>query len=261
MIKRMLLASIFAMIHQPVFAEHICDNMEMLNIIDRPTFARGVCVVPAKKSLLELGATHFKLLEQGESNEVGEGEYRFGLGRYTELDINPPNYYQQTVNPKAGFGYTTIGIKSIMFQNHFWAFSLDGALVPSGGSSYFGARGLHGYINGIWFMDINEYLSHALVVGYSTYGEYNMVEFEDFGSFNFDYSFSTKFNEHWVWFNEFYGQNKSHFDSGLGIIFSTGLIYLIHPQVTLDIKFGQRVVGELNNSVNFIGIGGAMKFF
>lgn len=249
------------LLHQALFAEHICDNLEMLNLIDRPTFARGVCVVPAKKSLLEYGATHYKLLGQGESNEVGQGEYRFGLGRYTELDITPPNYYQETVNPKAGFGYTSIGIKSIMFQNHFWAFSLDGAIVPSGGSAYFGARGLHGFVNGILYIDINEYLSNALVFGYSTYGEYNQIDFEDFGSFNLDYAFSTKFNDHLVWFNEFYGQNKSQSHSGLGIIYSTGLIYLIHPQATLDIKFGQRVVGELNNAVHFIGIGGAIKFF
>jgi hypothetical protein len=244
-----------------VYAKNVCDTEELLGLVDRPTFARGVCIVPTHKSLLEYGATHFKLIGEGESNSVGEGEYRLGLGRDTELDINPPNYYQQTIDPKAGFGFTTIGLKSIFYQNEHFAFSLDGGLVPSGGSIYFGSRGLHGFINGIWYDEVNDVFAHSFVFGYANYGEYNQIEFEDFGSFNFDYAFSFKLSEPLVWFNEFYGQNKSHTNSGLGIVYSTGLVYLLHPNISFDIRYGQRVVGELNYSTSFIGVGGAFKFF
>jgi hypothetical protein len=148
-----------------VYAKNVCDTEELLGLVDRPTFARGVCIVPTHKSLLEYGATHFKLIGEGESNSVGEGEYRLGLGRDTELDINPPNYYQQTIDPKAGFGFTTIGLKSIFYQNEHFAFSLDGGLVPSGGSIYFGSRGLHGFINGIWYDEVNDVFAHSFVFG------------------------------------------------------------------------------------------------
>jgi hypothetical protein len=244
-----------------VYAKNVCDTEDLLNLINRPTFARGSCIVSTHHSLIEYGATHYKLLGEGENNTLGESEYRLGLGRHTELDINTPNYYQQTINPKAGFGYTTIGLKSIFYQNEHFSFSLDGGLVPSGGSAYFGSRGLHGFINGIWYDEINGIFAHGFVLGYANYGEYNQVDFEDFGSFNFDYAFSHKLSDQLVWFHEFYGQNKSHSNAGLGIVYSTGLIYLIHPNISFDIRYGQRVIGELNYSSNFIGVGGAFKLF
>jgi hypothetical protein len=240
--------------------EKVCDSPHIMNLIDRPTFAKGACVMPEKNLMFEYGASHFKFINEGEANAIGEAEFRLGLVEHVELDINAPSYYQQSINPKAGFGYTSIGLKTLVFQDTHQAITLDAGVIPSGGSYYFGSRDIHGYGNVIGFRNITEQLSHAMVLGYANFGEYNETDFENYSTFIFDYALSYTFHERLSSYIEITSQSKSNYNSGFGILFSTGLIYMLAENATLDIEFSQRILGELNHSTNAIGIGGALRF-
>ena len=62
--KSILWAMLFFI--QIAFAnDKVCDDLSVINLADRPTFAYGACVVPKNMSMLELGAKHFKLLGEG----------------------------------------------------------------------------------------------------------------------------------------------------------------------------------------------------
>jgi hypothetical protein len=256
-----LLFMIYLIFNASYAIENVCDGPEIMNLIDRPTFAKGACVMPEKKSMIEYGATHYKFINEGEANGIGEIEYRFGLVEHTEIYISPPTYYQQSIHPKAGFGYTTISLKHLVYQDTQRAFTLDAGVIPSGGSYYFGSRNIHGYGNVIAYMNLNNQISNAVVFGYANYGEYNETDFENFSTFLLDYALSYSPNDHSTIYGELTSQTKSNYSSGFGLIFSTGLIYKLNNFATIDIEFTQRIIGELNYSTNAIGIGGAVKFF
>jgi Putative MetA-pathway of phenol degradation len=251
---------LFFLINLSWALENICDSRHIMNLIDRPTFAKGACVMPEKELMFEYGASHYKFINEGEANGIGEAEFRFGLIEHTELDINAPTYFHQSINPKAGFGYTSIGLKSLVFQDTHQAFTIDAGIIPSGGSAYFGSRNTHGYGNLIGFRNITEKLSNAFVFGYANFGEYNETDFENYSTFIIDYAISYTLNEHYTTYMELTSQTKSNYNNGLGILFSTGFIYMLSEHATVDIEFTQRVLGELNHSTNTLGIGGAIKF-
>ena len=250
---------LFLFINASWALEKVCDSPNIINLIDRPTFAKGACVMPEKSLMLEYGASHYKYINEGEANGVGEAEFRLGLVEHTELDINAPTYFNQSIHPKAGFSYTSIGLKSMVYQDTHQAFTLDAGVIPSGGSYYFGSRDLHGYGNIIGFRNLTDKLSHAFAFGYSNFGEFNETDFENYSTFSIDYDLSYSLNEHWHGFFEFTSQTKSNYTSGFGLLCSTGLIYVLSEYATIDIEFSQRIIGELNRSTNTIGIGGAIK--
>jgi hypothetical protein len=43
-------------------------------------------------------------------------------------------------------------------------------------------------------------------------------------------------------------------------VFDTGCIYQLSQFATIDIEFGQRVLGQLNNAAHYIGLGTAIRF-
>lgn len=238
----------------------VCDDLSVINLADRPTFAYGACVVPQKTSMLEVGFKHFKLLGEGETNLLPDAEYRLGLGWNTELDIYPPNYLSQTIDPKAGFGFVSMGLKSLVYHNESFVFTAEGFFIPPSGHSYFGSRGYQGGFNLIGQFGLSDQWTMALVLGAASYGEMNQLEFENYKTFSPDIALSYKILDRLVIYGEFFGQTRSSYLNGFGLVFDTGLIYQIFDFATVDIEFGQRVLGQLNNAAHYIGIGSAIKF-
>jgi hypothetical protein len=200
------------------------------------------------------------LLGEGEANLLPDAEYRLGLGGNTEFDINPPNYFSQTIEPKAGFGFVSMGLKSLIYHNERYVFTAEGFFIPPSGHAYFGSRGWQGGFNLINQFSLTEQLTFALVLGAASYGEMNQLEFENYKTFSPDIALSYKLTDHFVIYSEFFGQTRSSYMNGFGLIFDTGLIYQIFKFATVDIEFGQRVVGQLNNAAHYIGLGSAIKF-
>jgi hypothetical protein len=240
--------------------DKVCDDLSVINLADRPTFAYGACVVPKNMSMLEVGAKHFKLLGEGETNSFPDAEYRIGLGFNTELDVNPPDYFSQSVDPKAGFGYVSLGLKTVFYDDKNFVFSMEGFFVPPSGHAYFGSRGYQGGFNLITQYNFKEKWSLAAVIGAASYGERNEIEFQNYKTFSPDIALSYEITNKLVIYGEFFGQSRSSYTNGFGLIFDTGLIYQIFEFASVDIEFGQRVLGQLNNAAHYIGIGSAMKF-
>lgn len=240
--------------------EHICDDLSVINLADRPTFAYGACVMPKSTSMLEYGAKHFKLLREGESNYLPDAEYRLGLGWRTELDINPPNYYFQSLDPVSGFGYVSAGLKSLIYDNGTFVLSVEGFIIPPSGHYYFGAPAFQGGGNIITQYNFSSKWSMAVVLGMASYGQRNEIEFQNYKTISPDIALSYMLTENLVVYGEFFGQTRSSMDRGFGLIFDTGLIYQLFSWATVDIEFGQRVLGELNNAAHYIGLGSAIKF-
>jgi hypothetical protein len=240
--------------------ERVCDDHSVINLADRPTFAYGACVMPKETAMLEIGAKHFKLLNAGEANLLPDAEYRFGLGWNTEIDISPPNYISQTISPKTGFGYVSFGIKSLFYHNENLVLTAEGFFIPPSGHYYFGSRGYQGGFNLISLYNWTDQLTMAVVLGAANYGEINEIEFENYKTFSPDLALSYKLRDDLVIYGEFFGQTRSSPTSGFGLTFDTGLIYQIFKFATVDIEFGQRVIGQLNDALHYIGIGSAIKF-
>jgi hypothetical protein len=240
--------------------ERVCDDLSVINLADRPTFAYGACVVPQKTSMLELGFKHFKLLGEGESNYLPNSEYRFGLGWDTEIDVNPPNYYFQSIHPRAGFGYVSVGLKRVFYNDKNFVFTAEGFYIPPSGHFYFGSQGNQGGFNLITQYNFAEKWTMALVFGAASYGEMNKLEFQNYKTYSPDVALSYKLADNLVLYGEFFGQTRSSYTQGFGLVFDTGLIYQIFKFATVDIEFGQRVMGQLNNAAHYIGMGSAIKF-
>jgi Putative MetA-pathway of phenol degradation len=254
-----ILALIWFFLNAAYAFEKVCDDRSLINLSDRPTFAYGACVLKKNESILEFGAKHFKLLGEGESNLLPDAEYRLGLGFNTELDVNPPDYFSQTVNPQAGFGYVSVGLKTLFYQTSDFVFSAEGFYIPPSGHAYFGARSSQGGFNLISQYNFKEKWSLALVFGAASYGEMNKIEFQNYKTYSPDLALSYEINNQLVVYGEFFGQTRSSYNKGFGLIFDTGLIYQIFEFATVDIEFGQRVLGELNNAAHYIGIGGVIR--
>lgn len=240
--------------------EFVCDDLSVLNLADRPTFAYGACIVPKSSSMLEYGAKHFKLLGGGETNYLPDAEYRLGLGWHTELDVNPPNYFSQSLDPKAGFGYVSAGLKSLIYDNGAFVLSVEGFVIPPSGHYYFGSPAFQGGANIITQYNFSSKWSLAMVLGMASYGQRNEIEFENYKTFSPDVALSYMLTDQLVLYGEFFGQSRSGLNKGLGVIFDTGFIYQLFSWATVDIEFGQRVVGELNNAAHYIGVGSALMF-
>ena len=84
--------------------------------------------------------------------------------------------------------------------------------------------------------------------------------FENYKTISPDVALSYLITDQLVVYGEFFGQSRSSSNKGFGLIFDTGLIYQLFSWATVDIEFGQRVLGELNDAAHYIGLGSAIKF-
>jgi hypothetical protein len=247
------------------FAEAISNpcgnnNSGLLNILDRPTVGDSACVVPFGKALLEAGYQFQKSSEPGYQQNFPEAELRIGLPANNELVILPPNYVHQTIIPNSGFNATTVGIKHEIGYNKHWLGAVEALYTLPTGSNAFGSHGLGAAFNGIISYTFNPKFNLTFMLGGTTQTESDFNGGQRFNSINPDlvltYAPADKLN----FYAEIYAQTKTGPTEGSGSNCDAGIIYLLSPNFTVDLVFGQRISGNLGGFNHYIGSGLGILF-
>lgn len=239
-----------------------CDgDAAILNLIDRPTNASSACLVPFNKAMLETGFQYGQLSDpDGRLTNMPEGELRLGLPAHNELILLIPNYVHQSISPHSGFTAMSLGLKHMINSTENWVATIEVIFTPAGGSDAFGSSGSGASVNGIFSYNFNPKLNVSLMIGGSTTTDSSYSGGNHFESFNPDgvltYALHPKLNV----YGELYGQTKTAANAGSGFNIDGGFIYLLRPNITIDLEYGHQIVGELGISNSYVGSGIAFLF-
>lgn len=162
-----LLLFLLAFLSHCVYAEsdNPCSGPEqLLNIINRPTYADSACAVPNHERVLEQGYQSERLRGGGQLEIFPWAQLRFGLADNNELNVWIPTYNKETVAPHTGFSSITFGYKQEIRYTKNWLFSLEGYITPPSGSWTFGSKG-EGSLEGIFYIALNEKWSFGSQLG------------------------------------------------------------------------------------------------
>lgn len=228
----------------------------LLNIVNRPTVADSACIVPFGKGVFEAGyqATQSKLPTGFIKNFPG-ASFRVGVSGNSEVVIVLPTYINPSRVPYHGFTTTTVGIKHEIASNTTWVISAEALFTPPSGSESFGNNGLGTAVNGIIAYNFTPSFSFSFMFGATSATQSILAGGQRFSSFNPDlvltYSVTPKLNL----FGEIYGQSKTSPTNDRGLNADGGFLYLIQPNMVLDIEYGQYISGNLGDFKNYVGAG------
>ncbi|WP_115302551.1 transporter [Legionella beliardensis] len=227
-----------------------------MNIIDRPNNADSACTVPFKHFEFESGYAYQRVVQAlGEAHDFPEPELRIGLPWQSEIYLIPPNYNYLPSSHLTGFTDAVIGLKHQVGYNAKWIFTVEGALSLPGGSSNFGNRALGSFANAIINYNITDTLSLTFMLGGSTETDPDASGGRRYNSFNPDGVLSYALTEKISMYAEIFGQTKTSAEDSSGFNADAGLLYLLHPNIILDVSVGQRLWGYLGGYENYIGSG------
>lgn len=266
MLYRFFLGFLFVyLISFSVFADTIenpCGGPSaFLNIIDRPTVGDSPCVVPSKKSVLETGYEYQSLhSSSGHQQNFPESELRLGIPASNELVLLLPNYIHQSINPSAGFGATTLGIKHEIGYNKNWIGTIESLFTLPTGSDGFGSNALGVAINGIVGYAIKSNLNINFMFGGSTQTQSAFNDGERYTSFNPDIVFTYIVNPKVNCYAEVYGQTQAGPEQGGGYNFDGGFVFLPLQFLSMDLEFAQRINGSLGGFNHYFGAGMSFLF-
>lgn len=231
----------------------------LLNLINRPTYADSACVVPNKSELLELGTQYQSLIFQGTSLNLPEAMFRIGLPANNEIMVLFPNYYHQSVSPRAGFTNSALGWKHQFGYDARGIYAAEVYIEPPGGNEGFGSPGIGALANGIISYSITDSLSVMGLFGVSTQTLPSLYGGGRFSSFNPDIIVSWTINRTML-YGEIFGQSKTAPDAGSGFNMDAGLLYLLSKNWVADVEVGQRLSGNLGGFNHYIGAGVSVYF-
>jgi hypothetical protein len=103
----------------------------LLAIMNRPTAANSVCVVPRNQVLLEMGYFGAKMISAKQGHVFPNPTARLGVFDNDELFVVPPNYVIQSSPSKHGFLPTSVGWKHFLGFTEHWAASWEGLYPPN----------------------------------------------------------------------------------------------------------------------------------
>ncbi len=241
--------------------ENPCGGpLALLALINRPTNINSACVVPYKEILLESGFQYQWLQTQGNQQNLPEAELRIGLPADNELSIVLPNYIHQSVFPQSGYTATTMGIKHEFGSTQHWLTAAETIFILPSGSDDFGSKGLGAVVNGIINYAFNSQFTVISMLGISTETAPSNSGGQRFNSFNPDLVLSWTIKQRIELYGEIYGKTKTSPDQGSGFNMDTGMIYLLLPNLTVDLSIGQRLNGNLGGFDHYMGTGFAVLF-
>lgn len=242
----------------PLDYESLCGQADnMLNYVDRASIAPNPCITPVNRMVVEGGYQYQKLYSTGTQNNIPSVELQLGIPGYFELDAFLPDYTNQSVAPKAGFGPTGLGLKHAMWFNKDWLFTLNETITFESGSNAFGSAGTGGSIIGILSYTFNPELSLTGTLGYGAQYEPMSAGGESFTGFSPDLLFAWS-NNKVLLFGELYGQTRTGPDLGSGYNINTGVLYVVHRNMTIDLEYNQALHGNLGGWKRYIGVGGSI---
>ena len=258
------LALVILLLTIPAFAGNevkLCSGKyALLSLINRPTAAYSACTVPTNEAIFEQGLQAQKLLVQGQELIFPAENIRFGLPGNNEFFALLPNYLYQTVLPHTGFTATFLGFKHIVAYTDNWLLSFLEMVVPSSGSRNFGERGFGGSFSAIFTGTIVPSLSITGQFGFSTETASIFYGGQRFNSFDEIIVLSWLIKNNLQFYAEVYGRNHVGPHQGSGFNIDSGFVFLLKPNVTLDIEVGQRLRGQLGYLENYVGAGIVFQF-
>jgi hypothetical protein len=231
----------------------------LLNLVDRPTVGDSPCVVHNKSELLEVGSQYQSLMFQGTGENLPEAVFRIGLPASNELVLLLPNYFHQSVSPRAGFSSSTFGLKHEFGYDAHSIYTAEVLITLPGGSQAFGNRGLGAAVNGIMSYSFTQEISLVGLFGVSSQTLPPLDGGGRFSSFNPDFVLSWNKN-HTSLYVEIYGQSKTAPQAGSGFNMDAGLLYLVSQNLVVDFEVGQRLSGTLGGFNHYVGSGVSIFF-
>ncbi len=248
-----------------VFADTIenpCGGASaFLSIIDRPTVSDSACVVPFKKAVIEAGYQYQELTHsEGHEQNYPEAEFRLGLPANNEIAIVLPNYIHQSMAPHSGFSATTVGLKHEIGYTQKWLGAAEAVFTLPNGSAAFGSKGLGATVNALVDYTINPKFTLSLMLGVSTETQSSTDGGQRYGSINPDVVLTYVATEKINFYGEIYGQSKTAPNEGSGFNVDTGVLYLLYPNLEVDMEVGQRISGNLDGFNHYIGAGFGIMF-
>ena len=230
------------------------DNT-MIALIDRPSVAYSPCTVPDKTLFVESGYAYQLLTPSGYAHNIPQTELRFGLPHNTEIDVFPPNYFEQNQPPEKGFGSTLIGMKHALFFNEHQLLTLQGYISPPSGNQYFGTSTVSYLLNAIYNYNFDSGIGVSTTLGFASNSSSRASPTNNFYTFNPLIDIGWSFTDNLGGYLEFYGQSKTALNQGWGVSVDGGLILLAAKNITLDLSCGQRITGYLDGVDHYFEAG------
>lgn len=234
-------------------------STSLLSYIDRPSVAIAACSAPYHHLIIESGYDYNRLIGQGVQQFLPQTLMRFGLADRFEVNLSPPSYFTQTVQPKAGFNGTSFSAKREFISNDTWVVSLNGSVYFPSGSKTFGNEKTGGGIAGIASYSINTAWNFTAMLGYSDQSLPITSGGQSYSSVNPDFVLSWG-SENISLYGEAYGQNKTSPTQPSGWSADVGLIILVKKNIAIDFEIGQRIYGQLNGVSRYYGTGISVDF-
>lgn len=233
----------------------------ILNLIDRPSNADSVCVVPKNKIIVEAGYLHENLADhQGQLISYTNSEVRFGLGHATELYSLVPSYTTQTYAPFSGFNNTYIGLKHLLGHDEHWIVTAESSLVLPDGSAAFGNKESGIDANVIFSYTFNPKYNLTFMLGVSDVSVSRYWGGQRYSTVNPDWILTYSLNDKTNMFAEIYGQTHTGPFAGSGFNADLGIMHMIRSNIVIDFAVGQNIYGELFGINNYISTGISIMF-
>lgn len=234
---------------------------ELLNLVDRPSAADNACAVPFNKAILESGYQYQKLAQPGGSQQnFTQSELRLGLPASNELYVIFPNAIHQSRMPRSGSSATSIGLKHQIGYTENWLAAVESVVTLPSGSNAFGSDGTGTAFNGIVNYTINPVLGLSFMFGVTSQTDPTLTGGERFTSFNPDLVLTYIINPKFYVYGEVYGQSKTGPTENRGFNADAGIMYLIKPNIEIDMVIGHRINGQLAGLNQYIGAGFSVMF-
>jgi hypothetical protein len=230
---------------------------QLLSLADRPSFADSVCVVPHHSSIFELGYQNVKFTQDHFSGDFVQSALRVGLPQQTEVVAIFPNYTAIHRPSFSGFSEPSFSIKHAFASNDKFMFTAEAIYNSPGGNSEFGSQsgGVSAYA--ITALQLSKTLSLTTFTGVSSQSMPSSAGGQRYLYYVPDAVLSWS-HDQFNLYAEVYGQSKTAYDQGFGVIWDAGILYLLNPSWMVDLEGGHSVVGLVNGVDYFLGMGTAI---
>lgn len=237
-----VLSVVFAM---PVFADVLPDPCAgLLALVNRPSLTGSACVVPYKEMIVEGGYQYFNLSGGAYGYVTPQAIIRFGLPGNNEFLMTSPNYFHQTISPRAGWSAPAVSFKHEFGYNQHWVSALEAIVTIPSGSDAYGSRSFGETVNAIATYAVNPVLSFSGMLGVMSTSVQYIQNGGRFTSVNPDIFASVQLTPRLQIFAELYAQTRTGPGEGLGLLTDGGFYYLLTPCVSVDAELGQRITGN-----------------
>lgn len=240
--------------------------LNLLNVLDRPTFSDSACSAASGHAVLELGFMRADIRGEGggSANNYPEAELRVGLPGGNEFKVLAPNYASQMAGTpeqaSSGLSATSIGFKHELGYTEKWLGAAEAVLTLPSGNDDFGSRGLGATVSGIAAYSLTDRIGLSLQLGLSSQTDPVSAGGRRFMSFNQFFTATWDPSDRLQFYGEVFGQTKTARDEGAGCNFDGGVQYLLAKDLEVDAEEGVRLSGNLGGFTHYYGAGMGFRF-